>query len=216
MKICLMPHPNTLERFSYLISNFRENTDIEICFPEENFTIKNADIFILEDHTPLITECLLSMENPPLIVILKEGISQKHIRYLPKFPKGFSKLLKEIAERTPTVRLNLHKQACFYNQTDILWITYDKNLTIYFRQGNKITSRQSFRKIAKQLSPQMFFPVGENTFVNTEYVSKLTDNEISLQNGQKIPFDSAITAQVKNAFFKIKYLNNCFTNQPAR
>ncbi|MBR5239858.1 MAG: LytTR family transcriptional regulator DNA-binding domain-containing protein [Clostridia bacterium] len=212
MKICLMPHPKTLEHFSYLNGNFRGQADIEICFPDEDLTKKHADIFLLEEDNLLLTERLLSSEKKPLIVIVKKGVSNKHVRYLPEFPKGFSKLLDQITESQPLLWMKLNNQDYFYNQKDILWLTQDKKFTVYFRYGTHVTTRNSAKKAFKQLSPNLFFPVGEHTFVNAEYVSKLTKDSVYLQNGYQIPFDSAMAEQVKNAFFKTKYLN---AKQPA-
>ena len=96
MKICLFPHPNTPQRFASLSCKFQNQIDIEICFPKENLREKKGDIFILEEEFPFVTERLLALEVPPIIVIAKDGISQKQVRYLPDFSKQFPKLLKEI------------------------------------------------------------------------------------------------------------------------
>lgn len=208
MKICLMPHPNTAARFSYLTSNFRNLADIEIWFPEEDFNTKNADIFILEEELSFITERLLSQQNPPLIVIPKEGRTTKRIRYLPDFSMQFPKLMKEINECTPTIQLQQKHKLYFYNQQDILYLQKEKSITICFRQGTKIVSKQSFEKISKQLSLQLFFPVDCNTFVNTAYVAKITDEAVFMENGKQFHFHPESAQQVKNAFFKAKYFSN--------
>ena len=131
MKICLFPHPNTAKRFSSLMSDFRSEIDIEICFPEENLKEKNADIFILEEELPMATERLLSMETPPVIVIAKDGISNRQIRYLPDFTKQFPKLLDEINEHNPLLQLQQKNQRYFYHQKDILYLKKDKSVSIY-------------------------------------------------------------------------------------
>ncbi len=206
MKICLFPHPNTAKRFSALMSDFRSQMDIEICFPEENPEEKNADIFILEEELPLVTERLLSSDTPPVIVVAKDGVSKKQIRYLPDFAKQFPKLLDEIKERTPTLQLQQKNQRYFYHQKDILYLQKDKSISIYFRQGTKIISTQSFQKITKQLSERIFFAVGTDVFVNATYVSRLSADAVWLQNGQSILFPPEQSEQVKNAYFKTKYL----------
>ncbi len=207
MKICLLPHPDTVHRLSYLITNFQNQADIEICFPGEDPAEKNADIFILEQAVPQVTERLLSMAEPPVIVMTKEGISNRHIRCMSDFPKQFPKLIKEITERSPMLQLRQKQHAYFYSQKDILYLRQDKSIGIYFRQGTKVVSKQSFQKITQQLSPLIFFPVGNDVFVNTEYVSRLTENAVILQNGQIISFEPAISEEVKNAFYKAKYLS---------
>lgn len=208
MKICLMPHPNTAARFSYLVGNFRNLTDIEIWFPEEDFNTKNADILILEEELPFITERLLLQTNPPFIVIPKEGEAKNHIRYLPDFAKQFPKLMDEINERTPTIRLQQNNALYFYNQRDILYLQNEKSITICFRRGNQIVSKQSFGKISKQLSSQLFFPVDDNTFANADYVSKITDKTVFMENGKQFHVPKESVQQVKNAFFKTKYFGN--------
>ena len=208
MKICLFPHPNTAKRFSSLMSDFRSEIDIEICFPEENLKEKNADIFILEEELPMATERLLSMETPPVIVIAKDGISNRQIRYLPDFTKQFPKLLDEINEHNPLLQLQQKNQRYFYHQKDILYLKKDKSVSIYFRQGTRIISKQSFQKITKQLDERIFFAVGSDVFVNAEYVSRLSADAVWLQNGQSILFPPEQSEQVKNAYFKTKYLCN--------
>ena len=203
-----MPHQNTAERFSNLAATLGENADIVICFPEEDPTLVNADIFLLEEEMPLVTQRLLASENPPLIVFPKEGICEKHIRYLPDFSRQFPKLLKELPQNFKTVCFT-HKNECYsYNQKDILFLTESKNLTVHFRQGSRMIFHQSLKKIAKQLSPQLFFPVGEEFMINADYVCEITKDAVRLQNGQNIPFNSAMAEQVHNAFFKTKYLSN--------
>ncbi len=208
MKICLFPHPNTAKRFSALMSDFRSEIDIEICFPEENLKEKNADIFILEEELPMVTERLLSMETPPVIVIVKSGISNRQIRYLPDFTKQLPKLLDEINEHNPLLQLQQKNQRYFYHQKDILYLQKDKSVSIYFRQGTRIISKQSFQKITKQLDERIFFAVGSDVFVNAEYVSRLSADAVWLQNGQSILFPPEQSEQVKNAYFKTKYLCN--------
>ena len=203
-----MPHKNTIERFTYLTVNLCEMADIEICFPEEDPASKNADIFILEEPNHIVTDRLLSAKEPPIIVLPKEGVSQKNIRYFPNFTKQFPKLLKEIADRVPMLRLQQKNKSYFYNQKEILYLQKDESVTICFRYGNKIVSKQSFRKITKQLSEQLFFPVGETTFLNIEYISGFIENAVCLQNGEKFFFPPEQAEQVKNAFFKTKYLSH--------
>lgn len=190
------------------MSDFRSEIDIEICFPEENLKEKNADIFILEEELPMATERLLSMETPPVIVIAKDGISNRQIRYLPDFTKQFPKLLGEINEHNPLLQLQQKNQRYFYRQKDILYLQKDKNVSIYFRQGTRIISKQSFQKITKQLDERIFFAVGCDVFVNAEYVSRLSADAVWLQNGQSILFPPEQSDQVKNAYFKTKYLCN--------
>ncbi len=208
MKICLMPHFNTTERFSYLTGTLRDQAEIAICFPEEDPIGMHADLFILEEEAPEITHRLLSMEHPPLIVIAKDGISSSHIRYFPDFTEDFPKFFKQIQEHTPILLFRYQNESYSYLQKDILLLERTKGVSVQFRQGNKLTYRLSFDKLAKQLSKQLFFPVGEDYFVNAEYVYEITSDSILMQNGQKIPFDTAIAEQIKNAYFKTKYLKN--------
>ena len=208
MKICLFPHPNTPQRFASLSCKFQNQIDIEICFPKENLREKKGDIFILEEEFPFVTERLLALEVPPIIVIAKDGISQKQVRYLPDFSKQFPKLLKEIKDRNPMLQLQEKHQRYFYNQKDILYLQNEHNITIQLRQGTKIVSKQSFQKLSNQLSEQLFFCVGENVFVNIEYVSRLTKEAVFLQNGQKFPIPPTEAERIQNAFFKTKYLGN--------
>ncbi len=208
MKICLMPHPNTAERFSYLTSTLQNQAEIVICFPEEDPIGMQADVFILEEEAPDITQRLLSMENPPLIMIVKNGISVQSIRYCPDFTKDIPRFLKQIEERAPVLLFRYHNESYSYLQKDILLLTGAKGVTIQFRQGTQLTYRLSYDKLAKQLSKQLFFPVGEDYFVNAEYVYEIASDFILMQNGQRVPFDAAMAEQIKNAYFKTKYLRN--------
>ncbi len=212
MKICLMLHQNTAERFSYLSATLREQADILICFPEEDFSKMNADIFLLEEEMPLVAENLLSLEHPPLIVYPKDGVSTRQIRYLPDFAVQFPKLLKEFPVQSDTVCFQYKNHRYHYKQEDILYLQEARSLTVRFRQGNEIKFRQKLHKIAKQLSPRLFFPVGEQIMVNAEYVREVSKDAILLQNGQKIPVDLSMAEQVQNAYFRTKYLKNCNHN----
>ena len=211
MKICLFPHNNTIERFTYLTSNFGAKADLEICFPEEDFSKKNADIFILEEEDPTITNILLEMEQPPLIVIPHAGTSDKHLRYLSDFKKQFPKILRECHARTPVLRIILKNQTYFYRQKDIMYLLHNGGPGVYFRQGTKVFCQGSFQKLAKQLSSELFFPVGTDIFVNISYVSELTSDLLTLQNGRTFRLTPDMAEQVKNAYFKTKYLSNCNT-----
>ena len=209
MKICLMPHNNTAERFSHLSATLREHADIIICFPGEDFSKVNADIVLLEEETPSVVQQLLSLDKPPLIVYPKNGVSTGQIRYLPNFSVQFPKLLKEFPKHYDTVCFQYKNQRYRYKQEDILYLQEKRSLTIRFRYGNEIRFRQWLHKIAKQLSPLLFFPVGETVMVNAEYVKEVLTDAMILQNGQKIPLDSSVAEQVQNAYFKTKYLKNC-------
>lgn len=208
MKICLIPHPNTTERFSYLISTLHNQVEIAICFPEEDPIGMQADLFILEEDVPDMIQRLLSMENPPPIVITKNGLSNSHIRYLPNFTEDFPKFFKHLKEREPVLLFRYQNEYYSYLQKDILLLTKTKDVTIQFRQGNQLTYRLSFNKLAKQLSKQLFFPVGEDYFVNAEYVYEITSDSILMQNGQKLSFGAETAEQIKNAYFKTKFLRN--------
>ena len=206
LKICLMPHPNTYERFSYLVSTLQDKADISICFPEEDPLGKQADLFVLEEESPEIVQRLLSKENPPFIAIAKEGLSYQNIRYLPDFAKDFPKLFRELREQTPLLIFRYQNESYSFLQQDILLLSKDKGVTVQFRQGKRLSYRLSFEKLAKRLSKQLFFSVGENCFVNAEYVDKIMNDAVILQNGQTIPFEAAMAEQVKNSFFKTKYM----------
>lgn len=209
MKICLMPHPNTAERFSNLSATLREQADIAICFPQEDFDQMNADVFILEEEIPTVTQRLLSLERVPLIVYPKAGISTKQIRYLSDFPRQFPKLLQELPNQNHTVCFKYKNQFYRYRQENILYLHEKRSLRIYFRQGTQIDFRLSLNKISKQLSPAFFFAAGDDLLVNAEYVCEITERGIRLENGQEIPIDSTMAEQVKNAYFKTKYLSHC-------
>lgn len=209
MKICLMPHPNTAERFSYLAGTLRDQADIVICFPEEDPIGMQADLFVLEEEDPDTVQRLLSMEKPPLIVIAKDGLSDSRIRYVPDFTKDFPKLLKQVKEQTPVLLFRYQNESYSYLQQDILLLTRTKGVTIEFRQGIRLSYRLSFDKLAKQLSEQLFFPVGEDYYINATYVYEITSDSVIMQNDQKISFDAAMAEAIKNAYFKTKYLKNC-------
>lgn len=210
MKICLFPHPNTMSRFCWLTGNLSVPADIEICFPEENLADKKPDIVILEEASPKVTEPLLSIEKPPVIVIPKAGTSNKSFRYLPDFSKEFPKLLQEISEQTSILRIIEKHKTYYYHQEDIVYLKQDGSLCIRFRQGNSILLRKSLSRLSGQLSERIFFPVGTDLFVNIAYVSNITAEGVYLQNGQSFSVSADEAETVKNAFFKTKYLSSTF------
>ncbi|MBQ7792163.1 MAG: hypothetical protein IJ367_01555, partial [Clostridia bacterium] len=168
-------------------------------------SLAETDVVILEQEKPLLTESILSMENPPLIVVAKEGVSSGNIRYLPDFTAQFPKLLSTLTEKVPLLIFLSKNETYLYRQQDILYIQRDGCLTLHLRSGDKAVTTEGIRKVFSRLSKKLFFPVGKNVMANAMYVSRFCPDGVLMQNGRLIPCSQEELPKAENAFFQTKF-----------
>ncbi len=208
MKICVAAGKKTVEMVSYLQTNFRGQAEVTVWFPQEELSLKDMDLVILEREQPNLTEALMPMENPPLIVVTKEGKSTEQIRYLPDFSAQFPKLFSSLMEKEPLITFLSKNETYVYRQKDIVSIVREGFLTLQLRSGKKAISTEGFRKVSRRLRSDWFFPVGKDAIVNAMYVSRFCSDGVLMQNGILIPCTQEEAIKAENAFFKTKFEGN--------
>ena len=142
-----------------------------------------------------------------------EAYSVRAVRYLVKPIR--EELFFEALDYAVSNVLNVKKEAVYQVKTKegLMSIPYSRiecienyarTLHIYLTDGNSIKSifiRKSFDEEVRQLAEdQRFLHVHKSFLVNMDYIYKLAQNTIVMENGKNIPISRARAAEVKKAY----------------
>ena len=208
MNLCIIAGERTEEICTYLQTNYRDKVSLSVWFPKEKRFLETTDIVLFEKENSALLSQILSMEEPPLIVILKEGISTKNIRYITELSRELPDILASVLEKEPVISLVTGKETYVYPQKDVVSVLSDGMLQLTLRTGRKAVLRHGFRRLLESLSPVYFFRVGDKALVNVLYVAKFQDDGVLMENGDLISCTPEQLKRAENAFFKLKLCQN--------
>lgn len=208
MKLCIVAGKRTREILSYLKTNFRSRVEISVWFPQEERSHTDTDIIISETESSFPVSQILSLEDPPLIIIMKDGISTKKIRYVKDISMELPEIIESLCEKEPVITFSTRHESYVYPQREVVSIVKEQFLHVTFRSGKKAVYHHGLRRLLEGLSREYFFRVGDKTCVNALYVSKFCPDGILMQNGIFFPCSQEQLKKAENAFYRTKFCQN--------
>ncbi|MBO5408409.1 MAG: hypothetical protein J6A61_03265 [Clostridia bacterium] len=208
MKTGIFAGKQTQELVSYLEANFSKEIILSVLFSQEDISGSNIELIILEASQTSLIPTLLSLPNPPMVVVMGKGSSRENLCYLTDFFRDFPKFFSEFVPREPTVTIVKNNQKFMYRQADIVAVTNDVPVTIHLRSGNKIVPNIGYRQLYTKLSSRFFFKVSKTAMANITYVAQITPDAVLMENGLRLPLTPEERQAAENAFYKIKFQEN--------
>lgn len=183
------------------------------------FKTETADIVFLDINLPDISglDFIKTIKNPPAIIITTAysdyAVSSFELEtivdYLVK-PFGFDRFLKAINKAESVTKKEAQRQmdtsenSIFLNVDktlhkivldDILYLESDRNYMTLVSKTQRLSYIESLKNWTEKLPKQQFIQIHKSFIINTNYVSKISGNEIYI-NSHRLPIGRTFKAEL--------------------
>ncbi|QXP60890.1 LytR/AlgR family response regulator transcription factor [Olleya sp. HaHaR_3_96] len=205
-----IPAQNLLKNYLSKLPNMELLGTFQSAIQAHNyFKTSTADVVFLDVNLPDISgiDFIKSVKNPPSIIMTTAypdyAVScfelDTIVDYLVK-PFGFDRFLKAINKvesrlDTNSDTKNMVEESIFLNVdktlhkivlNDILYLESDRNYVTVVTKTQKLSYIDSLKNWIEKLPEQCFIQIHKSYIINTNYVSKISGNEIYM-DAQRLP-----------------------------
>lgn len=111
-------------------------------------------------------------------------------------------LNKKIADKAVRYPVKVGRNTVFLSLNEIIYIEKDKNYVIFHTNDNEYRERSNIDEKLNDLSGKGFIRTHIGFLVNAEFVLELTNTEVILINGTRLPISKSYKHTVKDKYFE--------------
>lgn len=108
---------------------------------------------------------------------------------------------KKLADKAIRYPVKIGRNKLFLNLDNIIYIEKDKNYVIFHTTDNQYKERSNIDEKLSDLSSRDFIRTHIGYLVNMKYIKEITNTEVILLDGTKIPISKSYKQSVKDIYF---------------
>lgn len=108
---------------------------------------------------------------------------------------------KKIADKAIRYPVKIGRNTVFLNLDNIMYVEKDKNYVVFHTTDNQYKERSNIDEKLRDLSSNNFIRTHIGYLVNLIYIKEITNTEVILLDGTKIPISKSYKQSVKDIYF---------------
>lgn len=108
---------------------------------------------------------------------------------------------KKLADKAIRYPVKIGRNKLFLNLDNIIYLEKDKNYVIFHTTDNQYKERSNIDEKLSDLSSRDFIRTHIGYLVNMKYIKEITNTEVILLDGTKIPISKSYKQSVKDIYF---------------
>ncbi|MCH5353675.1 MAG: response regulator transcription factor [Acutalibacter sp.] len=140
----------------------------------------------------------------------QEGYKVQAIRYIAKLmmetalPEALEAATKVIGRTVPNYFVYTHySDTVRIPYSEILYLRKNKRMTVFHTIQKEYQMKSSLREVLEKLADARFAHVDQSTVVNLDRIVHLTESEVTLSDGMKLPVSRKMMPSLKSSLLRL-------------